>query len=172
MSLKCFVFKQSCYKNWEQYNNKKLEMWKFKSVLCFIIELFNCVDSKIKWYSYVLVCDFWYDWSIVIYDSQEILHFFMLKILSGNFAILLFQSNIYGGKGGAIGAPSFEFSKGLIWYVLYKDIRGQSWSSKETSADQPGLNPFARGQRSWQIFFSNFNFDLWYFCSTLTKINV
>ena len=68
---------------------------------------------------------------------------------------------------------SFKWcTKHWFWSRGCKDTRGQSWKSKKISAEQPGSNPCGHGWPCWQIFFSSSNFDLWYLCSLLTKINV
>ena len=56
---------------------------------------------------------------------------------------------------------SFKWgTKHWFWSRGCKDTRGQSWSLEKISADQPGSNPCARGQPSWQIFFPNSRFAL------------
>ena len=68
---------------------------------------------------------------------------------------------------------TFKWStKHWFWSRSCKDVRGQSWRMKKISANaadrrRTGSNPATR-----QIFFSSSNFDLWYLCSPLTKINV
>lgn len=63
-------------------------------------------------------------------------------------------------------------TKHWFWSWGCKDIRGQSWSLKKISADQPSSDKCARGWPSWQIFFSKSNFDLQYLWNPLTKIDV
>ena len=53
-----------------------------------------------------------------------------------------------------------------------RDIRGQSWRLEKTSANLARFEPMRpESAESADVYF-NLNFDLCYFCSPLTKINV
>ena len=131
----------------------------FKLHICLSICLF------VQLFAYMFICGF--------YNQLQFLQSYHNMYSRPRLHTLKLVQKPWALSSKQIRSRSFKWgTKHWFWSRGCKDIRGQSWRTKKISAEWPGSNPCACGRPRWQIFFSSSNFDLWYLCSLLTKINV